>query len=233
MPRGKLGQWIIPCPTVYTRVYREETEVTSSLRKLFPPFLCTQSPLLPVQGLPPLFSSPWVPGRCWQQLLRWLPPHSQACTGSSQPSVPPWQAEPQQGGTNWVRAPWADGREAGHRHGHHWGAQGWGPGGAQHHKGRQKTAHPPQLPELLSPHNCLCLGPVSPAMLLHPPSHHGLYWFPPIHGFWQLPSLPPCLACLAKVATRSSPHPPCLRPGAGCCKLSGDSYMLITCKLAH
>lgn len=51
MPRGKPGQWIIPCPTIYTRVYREETEVTSSLGKLFPPSLPTQSPLPPMQGL--------------------------------------------------------------------------------------------------------------------------------------------------------------------------------------
>lgn len=48
---GRLGPWIIPWPTIYMRTCREETEATSSLRKLFPLSLPTQSPLPPPQVL--------------------------------------------------------------------------------------------------------------------------------------------------------------------------------------
>jgi len=41
------------------------------------------------------------------------------------------------------------------------------------------------------------------------------------------------LACFTKMATRSSPHPPCFRPGDGCCKPSHHSYIHCTCNLAH
>lgn len=141
MLKGKPKQLITPCLAIHMRVYRVETEVTSSLRKFpFPSDV------------------PVCPSRSSGSLPSPLPGAAAAMAAPALSGLHRPHPAPRPPGTAWARA----GR---HRAGARWangaGRQGTGTAISEGHGGgglRQQNLtrkNPPYLPEAVSPHKLL------------------------------------------------------------------------------